>query len=377
MKKFLLIVSLFPLLSFAAADAEKINFILGIKLLDSSPSWKIADLHRRTGLPLRGTPGRYSVKMKQPVAGVPAEELIAYTAKNSRMVNRITIVFANKGDTSGKYKSKIKDAGSLLSTRISSAAGNKKRSQFVSGNYRNKADMWQFNGGKIYLEVNKKEFVMLHIVPDKAAADKKSSVNTDYRKNIVKNSFGDVYIKNIPMVDQGAKGYCVPATMERIFLYYGIQLDMHHIAEIGDTERGGGTYLNKMLRDINTLRKKSGLRTTRFSALSVKTVATHIDKGNPVMWAMFSTRELQSLYLFSKQKRPQAASPQEWQKKIRKADIPKKEAGPHVCLIIGYNAITDEIAVSNSWGQMHIAPTWIPVKAARKISQKHLQAFYP
>ena len=141
MKKFLLIVSLFPLLSFAAADAEKINFILGIKLLDSSPSWKIADLHRRTGLPLRGTPGRYSVKMKQPVAGVPAEELIAYTAKNSRMVNRITIVFANKGDTSGKYKSKIKDAGSLLSTRISSAAGNKKRSQFVSGNYRNKADM--------------------------------------------------------------------------------------------------------------------------------------------------------------------------------------------------------------------------------------------
>ena len=38
------------------------------------------------------------------------------------------------------------------------------------------------------------------------------------------------------MVDQGQKGYCVPATVERVLRYYGINdLNMHQLAEAGKT----------------------------------------------------------------------------------------------------------------------------------------------
>ncbi|MFR4224380.1 MAG: hypothetical protein ACLT38_12745 [Akkermansia sp.] len=38
-------------------------------------------------------------------------------------------------------------------------------------------------------------------------------------------------IQDIPMVDQGQKGYCVVATAARIFAYYGMDyVDQHELA---------------------------------------------------------------------------------------------------------------------------------------------------
>lgn len=54
-------------------------------------------------------------------------------------------------------------------------------------------------------------------------------------QNIKKLENGDVYIQNIPMVDQGQKGYCVVATTQRLFEYYGIQADQHQIAQVAGT----------------------------------------------------------------------------------------------------------------------------------------------
>ena len=41
-----------------------------------------------------------------------------------------------------------------------------------------------------------------------------------------------------------------------------------------------------------------------------------------------------------------------------------------MCLIVGYNARTGEIAISNSWGDRETIPAWIPLKLAFRISQK-------
>lgn len=40
--------------------------------------------------------------------------------------------------------------------------------------------------------------------------------------NVTTNEDGDVFIPGIPMVDQGPKGYCVVASVQRLFEYYGI-----------------------------------------------------------------------------------------------------------------------------------------------------------
>ncbi len=73
--------------------------------------------------------------------------------------------------------------------------------------------------------------------------------------NVVKKN-GDVYISNVPMVDQGAKGYCAVATTERVFRYFGIDADQHRLAQITETGDRGGTSLKEM---ISTL-KRAGVK---------------------------------------------------------------------------------------------------------------------
>lgn len=378
MKKLLLFFySAIALTLAGAVTTEQLNREFGVALFCKSGNWNLPEFRKQSGLPLTGTAGRYAARMRRNVAGAMAEEVVIYTEKNDSAISRISIVFANKGDTSGRYQSKIKEDNRTISNLLTRNCGPKQRSNFFTGQTRIKADRWKTPFADIYLEISKKEFLMLHIVPPRGKAALSGKTTGNYSKNVVRNDFEDVYIKNIPMVDQGQKGYCVPATMERIFSYFGVNLDMHHIAEIGNTQRGGGTYVDKMLRDIASLRRKSGLKQSKFTSLSLKNIARHIDKGYPVAWVMFSTDELMQLYIFSRRNRSQEKSPLNWAKKIRKINLPKSEKGPHICLIIGYNHTTGEIGVSNSWGQAHIAPIWIPVKAAKKVSQNILLVFYP
>lgn len=206
--------------------------------------------------------------------------------------------------------------------------------------------------------------------------------------NVKKEENGDVLIPNVPMVDQGPKGYCVVATAERMFRYLGIPADQHEIAQAAGTETGGGTSPDKMYEALNKLegrlrfrmrviedwewskfermlgdydreakkRSKREINTTsnRYGSVSdilelidgetlkeVKTVkdkagfgkfqrgvASSIDQGIPVMWSV-------TVGLL-----PEAA-------------IPQAGIGGHMRLIIGYNPKTSEILYSDSWGAEH------------------------
>lgn len=206
--------------------------------------------------------------------------------------------------------------------------------------------------------------------------------------NVKREANGDVVIANVPMVDQGPKGYCAVATAERVFKYYGIPVDQHEMAQVADTSDGGGTSPDKMLAALNKLEGRMGVsvrviedwefkkfmdkvadynkeakkakkpevdasprgntiyineiieqmdgevlkvaRTERDRAGYGKfqrTVATLIDQGIPIMWSV-------SLGLLPEQEIPQAS-------------------GGHMRLIIGYNAKTGEALYSDSWGADH------------------------
>lgn len=373
-----LLFSLWSLAANAAPDVNTINSKFGFNIFPADKTdWQMTAFRKRSGIRLNGSAGHYSARFRKTVLDAPAEELSVYTAPDGKTIERISIVFANKGDTVDRHKSKIKAARRSVSSQLTGQFGAPSRKSFYAGTLREKTDMWKFNGTELYLEVSKKEFLMLHIVPAGKNQTTQKSDGRDYSKNVKTNKFGDHWIPNIPMVDQGAKGYCVPATMARVFLYYGIKVDMHHLAKIGDTSRSGGTDTDRIIKDVKSMRRRCNLKCSGFSGLSVRTVARYIDKGFPIMWVMFSTRELQQVYIFSRLNRHKAASPQEWERSLKKISIPQKEDGPHLCLIIGYNRITDEIAVSNSWGDAHIAPTWIPMKVARKVCRNNLTVFSP
>lgn len=90
--------------------------------------------------------------------------------------------------------------------------------------------------------------------------------NTVYSQN-VKYRNGDVYIEGVPMVNQGRKGYCVPATMERVLRYYGFEVDMHLLALIMDTKPGGGTAFTSEFESLTRIAYEAGMIRTDYLAL--------------------------------------------------------------------------------------------------------------
>ena len=78
------------------------------------------------------------------------------------------------------------------------------------------------------------EYLRLTLTPRAAAAarpqaSRKSAAQAGgkakIRDNVTKSPNGDVFIDNVPMVDQGQKGYCSAAVAERVLRYYGHTVD--------------------------------------------------------------------------------------------------------------------------------------------------------
>jgi hypothetical protein len=176
----------------------------------------------------------------------------------------------------------------------------------------------------------------------------------DLPKNVMKNANGDVLIANMPMVDQGDKGYCVVATVQRVFEYYGIGADMHQIAQISDADPAQGTSTLTMAKELDKIDYRFK---TRLDIIGMgqpltevkeekgeyyvgkpvddrkflKSINSYIDKGIPLLWSL-------QLGLFPEV--PQL-SPQ--------------TSGGHMRMIVGYNEKTQEIIFTDSWGAKHEA----------------------
>lgn len=63
----------------------------------------------------------------------------------------------------------------------------------------------------------------------------------------------NVFIRNLPMVDQGNKGYCLPASTQRIFEYYGIGADMHQMTQVAESDPGKGTSALSMAKELDRI----------------------------------------------------------------------------------------------------------------------------
>lgn len=175
---------------------------------------------------------------------------------------------------------------------------------------------------------------------------------SDLPRNVTRAVNGDVFIKDLPMVDQGRKGYCVVASAQRLFEYYGIPADQHQIALASGTD---GTVGTDPVTMANVLGKIDYRFKTRFKILAMSTgtglvevearkmlvgksfpeekfakeIHRYIDEGIPLLWGL-------ALGLF----------PEE-------PAIAQQSTGGHMRMIIGYNDKTGHILFSDSWGAGH------------------------
>lgn len=134
---------------------------------------------------------------------------------------------------------------------------------------------------------DERNFVQKHIM-ETQGVDQEKQKNEFHQKlihNVVKRANGDILIYGIPMIDQGKKGYCAPATCARVMQYYGYEVDEHQLAKAMDTRSGGGTSLASIKA---TLKKLScGLpifaKDVKFSSSAIE---NYISQGIPIIWTI-------------------------------------------------------------------------------------------
>lgn len=225
---------------------------------------------------------------------------------------------------------------------------------------------WVSPRGMAILEHNpeatqgKVEFLRLKIAPRDvkgafAAAFQGRSMAaklSDLPKNVTKSANGDVFIKGIPMVDQGPKGYCVVASAQRLFEYYGIPADQHQIAQVAGTDARTGTSTLAMAEALGKIDYRFK---TRFKILAMSTGQQLVEVeerkmtvGKPVSEEQFSKAIHQYI---------NDGVPLLWGLVLgiypEEPAIAQQAGGGHMRMIIGYNDKTGHILFSDSWGAGH------------------------
>lgn len=234
-----------------------------------------------------------------------------------------------------------------------------------------------FNAGEheLVLQALPAQMLTLRVQPVERVAPPRLSddqARQRMKSRVTRRDNGDVVIDRIPMVNQGPKGYCVPATFERMLRYSGIPADMYELAALGGTNFGGGTNVPDLVDALGRTVRQAGrkLEEVKVQAPTAASLARYIDEGRPLLWSLASTPEFNNLADDYSNARPEGvAELKTWaaERKKPSAGLSRDRAAGHLCLIIGYNRTTGEIAFSDSWGPK-FAERWLPAASVEQAS---------
>lgn len=320
---------------------------------------------------------------------------VALYADQQGYATSISVVYANKGDfgsTAGFGKDHFNGGNTAtaktlgeamtndeetVSKALTAVLGEGKIQRYGEGDTRRKIIRWDWNGHAFLLSNEPGEYVSLAIVSietadggGRSARVRDADVKSRLLASIVKKKNGDVFLSEIPMVDQGPKGYCVPATFERAMRTMGLEADMYLLAMVGQSAAGGGTSVGLLLENVKhqVVSKGRRMKEENLKELRIRDIKRYIDEGIPVMWTLCSMEEYNKIADKDTAKR---ATVTDWAahakemaaETVQFAKMPKPAEKYHICMITGYNEATQEISVSDSWGQ-RFEQRWVPIAAA-------------
>lgn len=392
-----------------AADTMKpLNEILGAQLFAGNGNlWaeKISEVASRLKWPKESkTPFTSSYRLyTRPdyiFAGAHPYTVVAYGNELGE-TDSFSLIYSNKGDslsTAGSGEDHFKEDGTkidrstlegamdydtaAISKSLTKVLGKGVFQRFAGqGSKTVKAERWDWNGHSFLLTHAKEEYVGLRIVKTSFADEKGKTdrisdgdMRIRLKANVTQKDNGDVYIDNIPMVDQGPKGYCAPATFERAMRHAGVEADMYLLATLA-TAAGGGTYTGKLYDEVAFTTRSKGGRTAReidLKSLQPKKLKRYIDKGVPILWQMCSLPHYNNVANTRTKERKDVLDWADYTEQLEAeaaVNVPKLGAkgNHHICMIIGYNETTNEVAVSDSWGSRYTI-RWIHVDEAEAVS---------
>ena len=288
-------------------------------------------------------------------------------------IDSFNIIFLNQGDAPyrdrGEAKEAIEKAAQRLEITLRHLLGKPRRDSIGRDDMREKVWRWDWNHHALLLSHMEGKFVTLRIMSceraERGGRNDKLGYNALRTRvaNCVKTLHnGDVIIKNIPMINQGAKGYCSPATWERYLRYFDIPADMYLIAVVANTSAGGGTYTHEIKKAMQPLLSAYGRDLIELeSHIEMNEIAKQIDRGLPLMWSFVSSPGFQAIANHHNAIR----SGKETEKPSLDIEtLEFRRGGGHICMIIGYNRQTDECCITDSWGPNY-NQRWVPIKHMR------------
>jgi hypothetical protein len=380
----------------AQADYASLNAAFGITVWADDNLWDDSDAQVAARLQWpresrTNTDSSYRLYAGPAVRVLGARPFSLALYGRNEMASQISMVFANKGDSNTRdpftnrpnldYKKDIAADANEIHNALAKVLGPPRADQFGQGvRTRERVERWDWKGHAILLAAPRGEYVAVRIVPT-AVADGEASarvtgeeLRAKLKERVERRPNGDVVLTDIPMVNQGPKGYCVPATWERALRYVGIPADMYVLALAGQTDAGGGTSVDAMSAGAKEVVARNGRRLVPTGGrITTRSVARFIDEGLPILWGMFAVEDVEKAITIRTAQRAQTTDWAAYAKALEPVRRDARRIRPsrddgHMCMIIGYNAKTDEIAISDSWGPQ-FAERWITTDEANAISQ--------
>lgn len=300
----------------------------------------------------------------------------------------IDVMVYNKGDDGelgieGYYDALSKATQAL--NRLAKGKGKACKVSQKNAGVKLNAWVWEWEGGAARLETSSRgkkkdfaaEFIRLKLGRGKEALERggaRDSVRRNELKAHVKKEGSAVWIEGVNMVDQGKKGYCVPATVARVFAYYGMDgVDQHALAQLCNSSADGGTSPWDMQRALADISQSFHFKLVNIDgAISLSGIEGEYNKAAKKMKKEPLSEDMDfdaTVLLAARAGKP--AQVKKWLEPIRKSiDIGQpvlwgvllgifpeeglnQNRGGHMRLIIGYDTEEKVIYYSDSWGAGH------------------------
>ena len=281
-------------------------------------------------------------------------------------------------DVTSFEPTRLAEAATLIKS-LSALFGDPKKATFGDDvTTREDIERWDWNDVSLLLTTEENKYNLMRIVPT-ALADNNGRTERISRDDIgaklsgavEHRPNGDVVITQIPMAEQGPKGFCVPATWERVLRYEGVPGDMYTLSRVGSTQFGGGTQNGNLAQQLDDTLHNYG-RHSEFLSLDILddvAVRHYIDDGVPIFWSVNPAGYQQALDRYALADRDKEWD--RWKTLLQSAATQDKSLQPlahdyyHEVLIIGYNSDTKEIAWTDPWAR-DTAERWMTSAEAQR-----------
>ena len=409
MKTFFLLISLVFALAAGAAELDAL-------LATRAELWKMSGDAVMTNLPdvfqwmdSTKTRMRYNVREgKTPLTLFGNRVLEAIFDFTDGKVSALNVSIYNRGD-GGEITKKAFDAAlEAVQAKLGAYVGKDVVPQYQNmsaGGARLRSQAWRAETGDATLRWSasrdRPEFITVGFYPPGKAPKSlreglKTSVgSSELEDRVIEDEDGSRYVM-VPMVDQGAKGYCVAATVERILRYYGSNIDQHVVAKLAESDSARGTNINKIVDALEGNQAKLGIRLKQLyryeeletysdlkklcanynslarrnkeKKLDLDDYTVTIDKVKFLNYGALMKsldfgifrdlrgKDRRASKVFFKEVRDSIDEgiPLCWSTYIFPAvDKSSSEFGMHMRIITGYNAKTGDLIYSDSWGAGH------------------------